>query len=232
VGPQYYQSSSAIRTDRGLFQRVFSWMFAGLLLTGIIAYFLSSNTDVASLIAFNSGILWGAIIVQIILVIAISALIGRISAFTATFLFFLYAAINGVTFSVYLAYVDISTVGSAFIITAGMFGISAAIGYITKADLSKMGSILLMLLLGLVLATLVNVFFLQSDTASLILSYIIVVVFCGITAYDVQNIKHLSASIQSMDENTATKVAIFGALLLYIDFIAILQNLINILNRD
>jgi uncharacterized protein len=232
VGPQYYQSSSAIRTDRGLFQRIFSWMFAGLLLTGIIAYFLSSNTDVASLIAFNSGILWGAIIVQIILVIAISALIGRISAFTATFLFFLYAAINGVTFSVYLAYVDISTVGSAFIITAGMFGISAAIGYITKADLSKMGSILLMLLLGLVLATLVNVFFLQSDTASLILSYIIVVVFCGITAYDVQNIKHLSASIQSMDENTATKVAIFGALLLYIDFIAILQNLINILNRD
>lgn len=232
MGPQYYQSSSAVRTDRGLFQRVFSWMFAGLLLTGIIAYFLSSNTDIASLIAFNSGILWGAIIVQIILVFAISALIGRISAFTATFLFFLYAAINGVTFSVFLAYVDISTVGAAFIITAGMFGISAAIGYLTKADLSKMGSIFLMLLVGLILATLVNVFFLQSDTASLILSYIIVVVFCGITAYDVQNIKRLSASVQSMDENTATKVAIFGALLLYIDFIAILQNLINILNRD
>jgi FtsH-binding integral membrane protein len=207
-------------------------MFAGLLLTGIIAYFLSSNTDVASLIASNKGILWGAIIVQIILVISISALIGRISAFTATFLFFLYAAVNGVTFSVYLAYVDISTVGSAFIITAGMFGISAAIGYITKADLSKMGSIFLMLLVGIILATLVNVFFLQSDTASLILSYIIVAVFCGITAYDVQNIKHLSASVQSMDDNTATKVAIFGALLLYIDFIAILQNLINILNRD
>lgn len=232
MGPQYYQSSSAVRTDRGLFQRVFSWMFAGLLLTGIIAYFLSSNTDIASLIAFNSWILWGAIIVQVILVMAISALIGKISAFTATFLFFLYAAINGVTFSVYLAYVDISTVGSAFIITAGMFGISAAIGYITKADLSKMGSIFLMLLVGIILATLVNVIFLQSDTASLILSYIVVVVFCGITAYDVQNIKHLSASVQSMDENTATKVAIFGALLLYIDFIAILQNLINILNRD
>lgn len=232
MGPQYYQSSSAVRTDRGLFQRVFSWMFAGLLLTGIIAYFLSSNTDIASLIAFNSWILWGAIIVQVILVMAISALIGRISAFTATFLFFLYAAINGVTFSVYLAYVDISTVGSAFIITAGMFGISAAIGYITKADLSKMGSIFLMLLVGIILATLVNVIFLQSDTASLILSYIVVVVFCGITAYDVQNIKRLSASVQSMDENTATKVAIFGALLLYIDFIAILQNLINILNRD
>jgi len=232
VGPQYYQSSSAVRTDRGLFQRVFSWMFAGLLLTGIIAYFLSSNTDIASLLASNSWILWGAIIVQIILVLAISALIGRISAFTATFLFFLYAAINGVTFSIYLAYVDISTVGSAFIITAGMFGISATIGYLTKADLSKMGSIFLMLLVGLILATLVNVFFLQSDTTSLILSYIIVVVFCGITAYDVQNIKRLSASVQSMDENTATKVAIFGALLLYIDFIAILQNLINILNRD
>lgn len=232
MGPQYYQSSSAVRTDRGLFQRVFSWMFAGLLLTGIIAYLLSSSTDVASLIAFNRGIFWGAVIVQVILVMAISALIGRISAFTATFLFFLYAAINGITFSVFLAYVDISTVGSAFIITAGMFGISAAIGYITKADLSKMGSILLMLLLGLVLATLVNVFFLQSSTASLILSYIIVVVFCGITAYDVQNIKRLSASLQSMDENTATKVAIFGALMLYIDFIAILQNLINILNRD
>ncbi|MCH5585393.1 Bax inhibitor-1/YccA family protein [Shimazuella sp. AN120528] len=232
MGPQYYQSSSAVRTDRGLFQRVFSWMFAGLLLTGIIAYFLSSNINISGLIEFHRSIIWGAIIVQIVIVMAISALIGRISAFTATFLFFLYAAINGVTFSLYFAYVEVSTIGSAFIITAGMFGISAAIGFITKADLSKMGSIFLMLLLGLTLATLVNVFFLHSSTGSLILSYIVVVVFCGITAYDVQNIKHMSAGIQSMDENTATKVAIYGALMLYIDFIAILQNLINILSRD
>jgi FtsH-binding integral membrane protein len=232
VGPQYYQSSSAVKTDQRLFQRVFSWMFAGLLLTGIIAYFLSSNTDIASLIAFNPGILWGAIIVEIIIVLAISALIGRISAFTATFLFFLYAALNGITFTVILAYVDISTVGSAFIITAGMFGISAALGYLTKVDLSKMGSILLMFVIGILLASVVNIFFIQSSGFDLILSYIIVAVFCGITAYDVQNIKRLSSSIQSMDQNTATKVAIFGALMLYIDFIAILQSLINIFNRD
>jgi FtsH-binding integral membrane protein len=232
VGPQYYQSSSAVKTDQRLFQRVFSWMFAGLLLTGIIAYFLSSNTNIASLIAFNPGILWGAIIVEIIIVLAISALIGRISAFTATFLFFLYAALNGITFTVILAYVDISTVGSAFIITAGMFGISAALGYLTKVDLSKMGSILLMFVIGILLASVVNIFFIQSSGFDLILSYIIVAVFCGITAYDVQNIKRLSSSIQSMDQNTATKVAIFGALMLYIDFIAILQSLINIFNRD
>ncbi|WP_028778444.1 Bax inhibitor-1/YccA family protein [Shimazuella kribbensis] len=233
MGPQYYQSSSsAVKTDQRLFQRVFSWMFAGLLLTGIIAYFLSSNTDIASMIVFNPGILWGAIIVEIIIVLAISALIGRISAFTATFLFFLYAALNGITFTVILAYVDISTVGSAFIITAGMFGISAALGYLTKADLSKMGSILLMFVIGILLASVVNIFFIQSSGFDLILSYIIVAVFCGITAYDVQNIKRLSHSIQSMDQNTATKVAIFGALMLYIDFIAILQSLINIFNRD
>jgi FtsH-binding integral membrane protein len=234
VGPQYYESSSAVRTDQRLFQRVFSWMFAGLLLTGIIAYFLSSNTDISFLIATTPGILWGAFIVQIVVVLSISALIGKISAFTATFLFFFYAAINGITFSVFLAYVDISTVGSAFIITAGMFGISAALGFITKRDLSKMGSIFLMLLIGLILASVVNIIFLQNSGFDLVLSYIIVAVFCGITAYDVQNIKRLSASIQSMDQNTATKVAIFGALMLYIDFIAILQNLISIfsISRD
>jgi FtsH-binding integral membrane protein len=232
VGPQYYQSSSAVRTDQRLFQRVFSWMFAGLLLTGIIAYFLSSNTDIVSLVAFNSGILWTAIIVEFIIVFAVSALINKMSPFVATFMFFLYAAINGVTFSVILAYVDISTVGSAFIIAAGMFGISAAMGYITKADLSRWGSILLMFAFGILLASLVNIFLLHSSGFDLILSYIIVAVFCGITAYDVQNIKRLSASVQSMDEGTATKVAIFGALMLYIDFIAILQSLINIFSRD
>jgi FtsH-binding integral membrane protein len=228
----HYQSSTAARTDQRLFQRVFSWMFAGLLLTGIIAYFLSSNADVVTLITQNPAILWGAIIAEIVIVIAISFLIGKISPFVATFLFFLYAALNGITFTIILSYVNITTVGAAFIIAAGMFGISAAIGFITKMDLSKLGSIFFMLIIGLLLTTLVNVFFLKSSGLDLVLSYIIVIVFCGLTAYDIQNIKRLSYSVHSMDENTATKVAIFGALQLYIDFIAILQHLIYILNRD
>jgi FtsH-binding integral membrane protein len=228
----HYQSSTAARVDQRLFQRVFSWMFAGLLLTGIIAYFLSSNADVVALIAMNPGIVWGAIIAEIIIVVAISFLIGKISPFVATFLFFLYAALNGVTFTLILASINISTVGAAFIIAAGMFGISAVLGFITKMDLSKLGSIFLMLLIGLLLTTLVNVFFLQSSGLDLVLSYIIVIVFCGLTAYDIQNIKRLNQSVHSMDENTATKIAIFGALMLYIDFIAIFQNLLNILSRD
>jgi uncharacterized protein len=231
VEPQYYQSSSAVSTDQRLFQRVFSWMFAGLLLTGIIAYFLSSNADIVSFIAFNPSVFWGAIIVQFIVVIALQALIGKLSPFAATFMFFLYAALNGITFSILLAYVDISTVGSAFIITAGMFGTSAALGYLTKLDLSRMGAIFIMFVWGIILASVVNIFFLKISGFDLVLSYIIVALFCGITAYDIQNIKKLNANTHSMDEGTVTKVAIFGALMLYINFIAILQSLINILRR-
>jgi FtsH-binding integral membrane protein len=111
-----------------------------------------------------------------------------------------------------------------------MFGLFAVFGYVTKIDLTRIGSIALMLVLGLILASIVNLFFLHSTMFDLIISYALVVLFCGVTAYDIQKIKAMSQ--HAYDEETGTKLAIFGALMLYLDFIIIFKNLLRILSRD
>ncbi|RAL22035.1 Bax inhibitor-1/YccA family protein [Thermoflavimicrobium daqui] len=227
--PRMHTSTSA-KTQQRLMQRVFSWMFVGLSLTAIVAIALSMNPNVPQMLVQNKAMFYGIIALELITVIGLSFLLNRISSFFATLAFFFYAALNGVTFTVILAYFNIGTIGAAFFIAAGMFGISALIGFVTKRDLSKFGSIIFMALIGIILATLINLFFLKSSMFTLILSYIIVGLFCFITAYDIQSIKAIGD--QAMDEETATKFAIFGALMLYIDFLAIFKNLIYILGSD
>lgn len=221
-------ASSEVRAT--LFQRVFGWMFAGLLMTAIIAVALSNSEGVPEYLASEPAVFWGIVIAQLVLVFALSFFINRMSVFVATFSFFLYAALNGVTFTLILAYFQLGTIAAAFFIAAGMFGLFALFGYFTKIDLSKIGSIALMLGIGLILASVVNIFFLGSDTFSLLISYALVALFCIITAFDVQKIKEMSA--EAYDEETASKLAIFGALMLYLDFIIIFKNLLNILSDD
>jgi uncharacterized protein len=226
----YYSDSSVARVQQGLMQRVFSWMFAGLFMTAIIAYVLSQNENVTQYLLKNQMILFGIWIVNLLLVIGLSFLLQRLSVFAATFAFFLYAGLNGVSFSLILAYFHAGTIYAAFFIAAGMFGLFAVLGYVTKIDLTRIGSIAIMLLIGIILASLVNVFWLKSSMLGLIISYVLVALFCIITAYDIQNIKRMSR--EAYDEDTAAKMAIFGALMLYIDFILIFQNLLQILSSD
>lgn len=208
-------------------RRVFGWMFAGLLMTAVIAIILGSNPNVPAYFFQHGGTQLGIAIVQLIVVVALSALLPRLSVTMASFGFFLYAALTGVTFSLIFAFYDPGAISSAFLITAGMFGLCALFGYVTKMDLTRIGFIALMIVLGLVLASVVNIFFFHSGGFSLLVSYAMVILFSIVTAYDIQKIKQMLEHVQ--DEETANKMAIYGALMLYLDFIIIFRNLLNIL---
>lgn len=223
-------AGSFARTNEGLFPKVFGWMFAGLVMTAIIAFGLSLNENVVVFLATTPMFFWGVVIAQFVLIMGLSFMFNRLSVFAATFGFFLYAALNGVTMTLILAYFNLGTIFAAFFIAAGMFGISAVFGYVTKRNLSGIGTIAIMLVFGLILASVVNIFFLKSGLMSLIISYAIVVLFCIITAFDMQKIKAMAA--EAMDSEMTDKIAIFGALMLYLDFIIIFKNLLYILGND
>lgn len=201
---------------------IFTWMFAGLTLSGIVGYLISASGDAVKTLFYNPIALLVLIVVQLGLVIYLSARITKLTANAARALFMLYAASVGVTLSViFLAYTSTSIM-RVFFITASMFAIMAFIGYVTKRDLSKLGMLLLMGLIGIIIASLVNIF-LDSDSLQLIISYIGVIIFLGLTAYDIQKIKKIYASF-----GDAGNLAILGALSLYLDFLNLFLFLLRI----
>ncbi|PID71817.1 MAG: hypothetical protein CSB34_05365 [Desulfobulbus propionicus] len=197
--------------------KVFNWMGIGLAITGVLAYF-TAQTGLAFAIA-SSPLFFVLILAELGLVFYLSARIEKIQPGTATGLFLGYSALNGLTLStVFLAYTQAS-IGGTFLITAGMFGAMAVYGLVTKRDLSKMGSFLFMGLVGIILASVVNIF-LQSSSLYWTISLIGVLVFVGLTAYDVQKIKTMGEQgIMEQGEAAIRKGAIIGALALYLDFI-------------
>lgn len=213
-----------------LMRKVYVWMTLALVLTGITAYGVASSPGLMMTIFQTPAIMWGLIIAELIIVIAISAAINRLSLTTATLLFVLYSVLNGATFSLIFAVYTMSSIANVFFITAGTFGVMAAYGYFTKRDLSSWGKLLLMALIGLIIATLVNVFLVKSTGFDLILSYAGVLIFVGLTAYDTQKIKQMLAMQTDMGEG-AQKVALLGALSLYLDFINLFLYLLRIFGR-
>ena len=213
-----------------LMRKVYVWMTLALVITGITAYGVASSPGVISALYSNQAIMWGLIIAEFALVIGISAAINRLSLATATMLFILYSAINGVMLSsVFLIYTA-SSIASVFFITAGTFAVMAFIGYTTKTDLTSMGKIIMMALIGLIIASLVNVFFVKSSGFDLIISYVGVLIFVGLTAYDSQKIKQML--LEAPDAGAgAQKVALLGALSLYLDFINLFIYLLRILGK-
>lgn len=197
--------------------KVFNWMAAGLALTGIVAWLAATSGLTRSII--SSPLYIVLIIAEIGLVIYLSARVEKIRAATATALFLGYAALNGLTMSViFLRYTGASIAGT-FMITAGMFGAMALYGMVTKRDLSGMGSFMFMGLIGIIIASVVNMF-LGSSTLHMAISGIGVIIFVGLTAYDVQRIKTMGEQgIITQGEETLQKGAILGALALYLDFI-------------
>ena len=215
-----------------LMRKVFVWMTLALAITGLTAYGVATSPAILSLIFSSKVTFFGLIIAEFALVFAISGAINRLSLSTATLLFILYSVINGATLSSIFFAFSVATIGKVFFITAGTFGAMALVGYTTKTDLTSMGKLLFMALLGIIIASVVNMF-VGSSGLDLILSYVGVLVFVGLTAYDTQKIKQMCQSAPDAGESTQ-KLALIGALSLYLDFINLFLYLLRIFgnNRD
>lgn len=215
-----------------LMRKVFVWMTLALAITGLTAYGVATSPALLSLIFSSKVTFFGLIIAEFALVFAISGAINRLSLSTATMLFILYSVINGATLSSIFFAFSVATIGKVFFITAGTFGAMALVGYTTKTDLTSMGKLLFMALLGIIIASVVNMF-VASSGLDLILSYVGVLVFVGLTAYDTQKIKQMCQAAPDASETTQ-KLALIGALSLYLDFINLFLYLLRIFgnNRD
>ena len=209
-----------------LMRKIYTWMALSLMITGVTAYGLAHSLAMMQLIYGNSFVMWGLIIVELALVFIVSGMINRLSLTTATLLFILYSVVNGATLSVIFLGYSQSVIAKTFFITAGMFGAMSFYGYVTKQDLSSIGKILFMALIGLIIATIVNLF-VRSSMFDMILSYIGVVIFVGLTAWDTQKIKQMLLMADGMDEGVQ-KIALMGALSLYLDFINLFLYLLRI----
>ena len=215
-----------------LMRKVFVWMTLALAITGLTAYGVATSPTILSLIFSSKATFFGLIIAEFALVFAISGAINRLSLSTATMLFILYSVINGATLSSIFFAFSVATISKVFFITAGTFGAMALVGYTTKTDLTSMGKLLFMALLGIIIASVVNMF-VASSGLDLILSYVGVLVFVGLTAYDTQKIKQMCQAAPDASESTQ-KLALIGALSLYLDFINLFLYLLRIFgnNRD
>jgi len=212
---------------------VYNWMAVGLALTGAVAYYVANSQALVQLIFGNQLLFFGLIIAELVLVFSLSARVNRMEASTATALFVLYAALNGATLSfIFLVYARAS-IASTFFICAATFVACSIFGWTTKKDLTSLGGFLFMGLIGIIIASVVNIF-LKSTGMYMVISYIGVLVFVGLTAYDTQKLKHMAMSQPAgLDAGVVRKGAILGALSLYLDFINLFLMLLRILgNRE
>jgi len=207
---------------------VYNWMAIGLGITGVVAYGVANSPGVRQVVFGSPIVFFGLIIAQLAMVFMISARIQRMQASTATMLFILYSALNGATLSfIFLAYAQ-SAITSTFFICAATFTACSVYGWTTRRDLTSMGGFLTMGLIGIVIASVVNMF-VQSGAVSTIVSYVGVLVFVGLTAYDTQDIKNMALSQPGdLDAGAVRKGAILGALKLYLDFINLFLMLLRI----
>jgi FtsH-binding integral membrane protein len=206
-------------------QRVFGWMVGGLAVTGVVAAAIGADDELLTDITKSPGIFLGVVIAQLALVLVISFAINRISAGLALALFFLYAALVGVTFAFVFELYTAQSIFTTFLITAGMFGALAFIGYTTKRDLSSLGTILFAALIGLILASVVNLF-VANSALYWITTYAGVIIFAGLTAYDMQKLRRYGEGGEGGE--AGEKAAILGALALYLDFINLFLFLLRI----
>ena len=212
-------------------RNVYGWMSCGLLMTALTAMVVAGQPDIIYAIATSKLLMWGSFGAEIGLVLWLTARINTMSSLTAGLMCAAYAILNGITMSfIFLAY-TMESIASTFFITAGTFAAMSAVGYFTKKDLSGVGRVLTMLLIGLIIATLVN-FFVASSGFALVLNYIGVFIFVGLTAYDTQKIKNLvhEASMYG-DEEQTTKLALMGSLTLYLDFINLFLYLLRFMGN-
>ena len=218
------------RTQLGTFlAKVYGWMSMGLVLTAAVAMGVANSESMLRLIFGNRAVLIGLIIGELLLVIVLSAAIQRIPAALASLMFLLYAGLNGLTLSVIFLLYTRHSIATTFFVTGGTFGAMSLYGYFTKRDLTSLGNLAFMLLIGVIIGSVVNFFF-ASTMLYWIITYVGIAVFVGLTAYDTQRIKRIGLGLTE-DGAVMQRAAVLGALRLYLDFINLFLLLLRLLGR-
>lgn len=221
--------SHAELESRAFIRKVYNWMTAGLAATGLIAWYMVSNPALIGALIKTPVLFYGLMIAEVLMVVALAGWVQKMTASTAALVFMLYAGLNGITMSaIFFAYTA-SSVATAFFVTAGTFAAMSLYGYMTKTDLTRIGNLCFMGLIGIIIASVVNIF-LKNSTVYWITTYLGVLIFVGLTAYDTQKIKRM-AQAGGLEGEAEKKGAIIGALTLYLDFINLFIMLLQIFGR-
>jgi len=225
----YYQPALSKVQENALLRSVYNWMMIGLFISGVTAFFASGSVTVQQLLFGNSYIIWVLVLGELGLVFAISGGIRSMAASTASGLFILFSFLNGLTISSIFIIYTAQSITTTFFITGLTFGVTSFYGYVTKRDLTSLGNFMFMGLIGIIIASVVNMF-LHNSAMSWVISYLGIIIFVGLTAYDTQKIRKLGETINSNSEQFS-KLAIIGALSLYLDFINLFLILLRFTGR-
>lgn len=214
-----------------LMRNVYLWMTCGILMTALTAMIVGRNENWLYAIMNTSGVFMGLLIVEVVMVMALSSLIHKMSFMTAGLVFAAYAILNGVTMSFIMAMFTAESIAQAFFVTAGTFGGMSIVGFFIKKDLSTMGRALTMALIGLIIATVVNIFW-HNTVFTSVLNYLGVLIFVGLTAYDTQKIKQMLMQAQrhGLGDDT-NKLALMGSLELYLDFVNLFLYILRLFGK-
>ena len=225
----YGNSINVATAFTALMRKVYVWMTLALVVTALSAYYVATTPAALYAIFSSKFMFFGLLIAEIVVVMAMTALINRMSFMVAALMMAAYSVLNGVTMSFIFVVYEMASIATTFFVTAGTFAAMAIVGYTTKKDLTKMGGILLMALIGLIIASVVN-WFLQSETMSYVVSGIGVLVFTGLTAYDSQKIKEMLMQCDTVNDGTQ-KLALLGSLTLYLDFVNLFLYLLRFMGN-
>lgn len=223
--PQPIRHTHARTSEAEFLWQVYRWMSIGLALTGVIAWWVASTPALAQAVFSNPVVFYGAMIAEVVMVLVFAARASRMSFVSAAVLFTTYAALNGVTMAMVFLVYTASSVGQVFLVCAGAFACLSAYGATTKRDLTAMGQFLFFGVIGLVIASVLNIF-LKSATIYWVTSYAGVLIFAGLTAYDNQKLRRMYA-LQGESGN----LALHGALTLYLDFVNLFLMALRIFGR-
>ena len=227
---QHHLTQEQIKTEQANFiTRVYGWMSLALVITGLTAFYVASTPKLIELIFSNSLVFYGLIIIELLSVGYLALAIQKMSAARATTVFIAYSILNGLTFAMIFLIFTAGSIASTFFITAGTFGAMSLYGYYTKQDLTSFGNLAIMALIGLIIASVVNLFW-NNQILYWITTYAGVLIFVTLTAYDTQKIKQMN-TIGTEGTETGKKMAIMGALTLYLDFINLFLFLLRIFGR-
>jgi FtsH-binding integral membrane protein len=230
--PIEIQNVSSEVMSKTFMARVFSWMFVGLGVTAVVSFLFASVPNLRDMLFTTTGaspLFYVALFAPFALVLLMGMAMQRLSYPAMIGVFLLYSGLMGVSLSTIFLVYQWGSIFTVFLIAAGMFGAMALVGYTTHTDLTKFGSLMIMLLVGVIIASLVNVF-IHSSSFDYMISFLCVAIFTGLTAYDVQKIKRIGGQINA-DGSTTGKMAIWGALSLYLDFVNLFLALLRIFGR-
>lgn len=222
-------AEDAMAETQRFFVKVYGWMSLALSLTGLVAIWIATQPPMINLIFGNSLVFFGLLIAEFVLVVYLSGWVKKMSVITAKIVFLLYSLLNGVTFSCIFLIYTTKSIASTFFVTAGTFAVMSIYGFVTRSDLSKLGNLFFMGLLGIIAASVINIYY-QNSTLDWIITYSGVVIFVGLIAYDTQKLKNYNViGNEGTDEDK--KEAIIGALSLYLDFINLFLMLLRVMGR-